>query len=93
MLLDSVIDNFFLFLSIFFCWIGKEFFIFLSLVIVFLGFVYLLWKKIGLKKDNFIKYVVCRKCFFIYLYDDCLMNLEGEIVFVKCFFVEYLNYI
>lgn len=92
MLPDCVIDNLLSFLSTFFCQIGKESFIFSSLATIFPGSVYLLWKKIGLKKDNFTKYVVCRKCFSIYLYNDCLMNLEGETVSAKCPFVEYPNH-
>lgn len=66
---------------------------FLSTVPVLLpGSIFMLWKTIGLKKDNFIKYVVCRKCYKLYDYDSCITNIEGVRKSKSCTFVQYPNH-
>lgn len=92
MLPDSVMNSLLSFLSSFFCELGKESIVFSSFAAVFPGSVYLLWKRLGLKKDNFTKYVVCRKCFSIYTYDECLLDVEGQTISAKCSFIEYPNH-
>lgn len=60
-----------------------------SLPLLFPGTLYLLWKNIGLKKDNFVKYVVCRKCYALYLFDECTAYIEGELKSKLCPFVPF----
>ena len=52
----------------------------------------MLWKTLGLKKDTFRKYVVCKKCFCLYSYDDCVNVVEGQEMSASCSQVQYPNH-
>lgn len=45
---------------------------------------YTLWKYLGAKKGNFIKYVVCTKCHKLYRMDDCSETIRGIVYSKKC---------
>lgn len=89
---DSAMNHLLSFLWTFFSQLGEESVIFSSFAAVFPGSVYLLWKKLGLKKDNFLKFVVCRKCFSIYKYEECFLNVEGQTISGKCSYKEFPNH-
>lgn len=36
--------------------------------------------------------MVCRKCFSIYRYDECVLNVEGQTTSAKCSYVEFPNH-
>ncbi|CAG2197637.1 unnamed protein product [Mytilus edulis] len=55
--------------------------------------VYMLYKNLGMKKDNyFSKYVICKKCFTLYNYEDCIIIIEGETSSKKCSKVMFPNH-
>ena len=46
---------------------------------------HMLHKHVGLNKDDFTKYVVCKSCHSIYLYEDCFEKLSnGQSVPITC---------
>lgn len=51
---------------------------------------YSIHKSLGLKNDNFVKYVVCPKCKNVYNMDDCVIRkLNGNVVSAKCSYVGF----
>ena len=51
--------------------------------------IYLLRKHIGFTHDNFVKYVVCRKCCVLYQYSDCVAKVEGKLTSKTCHSVAF----
>ena len=53
---------------------------------------HLLKKKLGIDKDEFMKYVVCPKCGTLYNFDDCYVLHHRKRVSKNCTFVEFPNH-
>ncbi|XP_071143344.1 uncharacterized protein [Mytilus edulis] len=54
--------------------------------------VYKLYRDIGFKKDNFTKYVICKKCYKLYDYEDCMHIIEGQQVSKTCQNIRFPNH-
>lgn len=48
--------------------------------------------EMSLKKDCFVKYVVCRKCYSLYKFEDCVRNFGGDRTSAVCKFVRFPNH-
>ncbi|CAC5403245.1 unnamed protein product [Mytilus coruscus] len=51
-----------------------------------------LYRDIGFKKDNFTKYVICKKCYKLYDYEDCVQIIEGQQVSKTCQNIRFPNH-
>lgn len=89
---DSVLANLLSFLYDFFCLLTAENVFLVSTTTLFPPTIYKLYKNLGLKKDNFSKYVICRKCFALYKYDDCVKIIEGEKQSATCTNILFPNH-
>lgn len=63
-----------------------------SLAAAFPGTIYQLWKTLGIQNDNFTKYVICKKCYAIYSYDECILKVEGKEISATCSYVAHPNH-
>ncbi|CAC5372296.1 unnamed protein product [Mytilus coruscus] len=89
---DSVLANLLSFLYDFFCLLTAENVFLVSTTTIYPPTIYKLYKNLGLKKDNFSKYVICRKCFALYKYDDCVTIIEGEKQSATCTNILFPNH-
>ncbi|CAC5395776.1 unnamed protein product [Mytilus coruscus] len=53
---------------------------------------YKLYKYVGFQKDNFTKFVVCKKCYKLYKYEDCIIIVEGQQQSKQCNNVIFPNH-
>lgn len=48
--------------------------------------------KKSFKNNSYTEYVVCPKCYKLFLYQDCLINNHGKVESKKCDYVEFQNH-
>ncbi|CAG2254157.1 unnamed protein product [Mytilus edulis] len=89
---DIAVQHLLLFLSDFFNALSAEVVAFAGLASAFPATIYKLYKYVGFQKDNFTKYVVCKKCYKLYKYEDCLIIVEGQQQSKKCNNVIFPNH-
>lgn len=89
---DVAINNLLLFLSDLFNALSAEVVALAGIASIVPSSIYKLYKYIGLKKDNFTKFVVCKKCFKLYKYEDCIIFVEGQQQSKKCNNVIFPNH-
>ena len=92
MLSDNALQEILYFLKAFFQVLSENVAASTALSMFFPGSVYMLWKTIGVKKDNFVKYVVCRKCCTLYKYEECFHVIEGVTVTKQCSHVAFKHH-
>ena len=92
LILDTTLGSLLAFLFDFFNQLTAEKVFLVSTSVVFTRSVYMLYKNLGLKKDNFTKYVICRKCYALYNFDDCTLIVEGQKQSKRCSNILYPNH-
>lgn len=88
-LTDGVVSLILAFLKSLFSVISQECALAATVATIIPGSLYMLWKHLNFKKDNFRRYVVCPKCYSLYEYADCVINIEGTPSSRTCSHVEY----
>lgn len=63
-----------------------------TLVRVFPKNVYAMSKYIDSKKIQFLRYVVCKKCYKLYILEDCVLNIEGRKQSKLCNHISFPNH-
>lgn len=81
---DIAVQNLLMFLSDFFNALSAEVVALAGVTSLFPATLYKLYKYVGLQKDNFTKFVVCKKCYKLYRYEDCVLLIEGQQQSRKC---------
>jgi hypothetical protein len=89
---DKALDVLIHFISAVFQSIGTIFPTVAGFALIFPKSLNLLRKQLGIDKDNFTKYVVCKKCESMYEFQDCYFERLGRTVVKKCPYVEYQNH-
>ncbi|CAC5425176.1 unnamed protein product [Mytilus coruscus] len=89
---DIAIQRLLSFLSDFFNALSAENVAIATISAAFPVSVYKLYRDIGFKKDNFTKYVICKKCYKLYNYDDCMHIIEGQQVSKTCQNIRFPNH-
>lgn len=80
------------FVSTFLSELCKSHSVFYSLPAIFPGTLYMLWKSLNLKVDNFKKFAVCKKCCSLYTFQESSIVVEGREVSANCTYVPFPNH-
>lgn len=60
--------------------------------VLFHATLYSLWTLMDIKKDKFVKFVVCPRCHTLYNFQDCIRVFAGRKTSRKCSVVEFPNH-
>lgn len=92
MISDTAINQLLNFVSTFLSELCKSHPVFYSLPAIFPGTLYMLWKSLNLKVDNFKKFVVCKKCCSLYTLQESSIVVEGREISANCTYVAFPNH-
>lgn len=89
---DTALNSILSFLSAFFNVLRTESGLIAGVAATFPSSVYILWRTLGLQKDNFQRFVVCKKCYALYKFEECIKVIEGEQISALCSKVNFPNH-
>ncbi|KXJ06347.1 hypothetical protein AC249_AIPGENE12530 [Exaiptasia diaphana] len=89
---DNAMEILISFIGAVFSSLGSLFPALASVALLFPKSFNLLKQKLGLTKDQFVKFVVCPKCETLYEFDDCYEERLGQTVIKTCQYVNHGNH-